>query len=77
VKRITKPYADNIKLSTPIKTVRRSGNAVELVDGNGVSYAFDDVVIATHADQALYAAKAGGRNMVMAYTEQQSFSHLV
>ena len=53
VKRITKPYADNIKLSTPIKTVRRSGNAVELVDGNGVSYAFDDVVIATHADQAL------------------------
>ncbi|MFK4820902.1 NAD(P)/FAD-dependent oxidoreductase [Ochrobactrum quorumnocens] len=53
VKRITKPYADNIKLSTPIKTVRRSGNAVELVDRNGVSYAFDDVVIATHADQAL------------------------
>ncbi|MBB4096273.1 NAD(P)/FAD-dependent oxidoreductase [Brucella pecoris] len=53
VKRITKPYADNIKLSTPIKAVRRPGNAVELVDGNGVSYAFDDVVIATHADQAL------------------------
>ncbi|WP_421566300.1 NAD(P)/FAD-dependent oxidoreductase [Ochrobactrum sp. EDr1-4] len=53
VKRITKPYADRIRLSTPITSVRRSENAVELIDAKGVSYTFDDVVIATHADQAL------------------------
>ncbi len=53
VKRITKPYADRIRLSTPIKSVRRSENSVELIDGSGICHVFDDVVIATHADQAL------------------------
>jgi len=53
VARITKPYADNIRLSTPIKSVRRSENAVGLIDTSNVAYSFDDVVIATHADQAL------------------------
>ena len=53
VKRITKPYADKIRLSTPVRSVRRAENFVELIDAEGVSYAFDDVVIATHADQAL------------------------
>lgn len=53
VKRITKPYADKIRLSTPINSVRRFENAVELIDGEGIARTFDDVVIATHADQAL------------------------
>ena len=53
VKRITKPYADRIKLSTPVKSVRRLEHSVELIDGNGASHVFDEVVIATHADQAL------------------------
>ncbi|MEN0100911.1 MAG: FAD-dependent oxidoreductase, partial [Brucella pseudogrignonensis] len=53
VKRITKPYADRIRLSTLIKSVRRSENSVELIDGSGISHVFDDIVIATHADQAL------------------------
>lgn len=53
VRRITKPYADRIRLSTPIKSVRRSENSVELIDGSGICHVFDDVVIATHADQAL------------------------
>ncbi|MDR6431930.1 NAD(P)/FAD-dependent oxidoreductase [Brucella pseudogrignonensis] len=53
VKRITKPYADRIMLSTSIQSVRRSENSVELIDGSGMSHIFDDVVIATHADQAL------------------------
>lgn len=53
VKRITKPYADKIRLSTPVRSVRRAENFVELIDAEGVYYAFDDVVIATHADQAL------------------------
>ena len=53
VKRITKPYADKIRLSTPVRSVRRAENFVELIDADGVAYAFDDVVIATHADQAL------------------------
>jgi predicted NAD/FAD-binding protein len=53
VRRITKPYADRIRLSTPIKSVRRSEHSVELIDRNGITHMFDDVVIATHADQAL------------------------
>lgn len=53
LRRITKPYADRIRLSTPIKSVRRAEHSVELIDGNSVSHVFDDVVIATHADQAL------------------------
>src|SRR5690606_38962794 len=53
LRRITKPYADRIRLSTPIKSVRRAEHSVELIDGNGISHVFDDVVIATHADEAL------------------------
>ncbi|MBJ6135592.1 NAD(P)/FAD-dependent oxidoreductase [Ochrobactrum sp. Q0168] len=53
IRRITKHYADRIRLSTPIKSVQRTKNSVELTDNNGISHTFDDVVIATHADQAL------------------------
>lgn len=53
INRITAPYADKINLSTPIKSVRRNEETVELVNSNGVAHSFDDVVIATHADQAL------------------------
>ncbi|MDE1997016.1 MAG: NAD/FAD-binding protein, partial [Rhizobiaceae bacterium] len=53
VDRITKRFADRILVSTPISAVRRFPDHVELFDVRGTRYRFDEVVIATHADQAL------------------------
>ncbi len=53
VRRITEGFADRILLSTPVRSVRRLAGRVEITDGNGHQRMFDDVVIATHADQAL------------------------
>jgi predicted NAD/FAD-binding protein len=42
-----------IRLSTPVRGVRRHADHVELRDASGQSHRFDAVVIATHPDQAL------------------------
>jgi len=41
------------KLNSPIRSVVRHDNFVHIVDGDGVSRAFDQVVMATHADTTL------------------------
>jgi predicted NAD/FAD-binding protein len=53
VRRLTHAYADRILVGTPVRSVRRTGNGVVVVDGGGRSRRFDDVVIAAHADEAL------------------------
>ncbi|RWX75437.1 NAD(P)/FAD-dependent oxidoreductase [Neorhizobium lilium] len=53
VNRLTAGFADRIRLSSPVKAVIRSPAGVEVIDGQGLRHGFDDVVIATHADQAL------------------------
>jgi len=53
VRRLSARFADNILLSTPVTGVRRFGTSVEIADARGGTRTFDDVVIATHADQAL------------------------
>lgn len=53
VARMTSRFADRIRMSTPIMSIRRGPQGVELRDDRGGHYIFDDVVIATHADQAL------------------------
>lgn len=53
VKRITAPFADRIRLSTPVTRIHRLPDGVEIAGENGKFERFDDVVIATHADQAL------------------------
>ena len=53
VKRITSGFADRIRLSTPVKAIRRDAGSVVIIDDRGGRNTFDDVVIATHADQAL------------------------
>jgi predicted NAD/FAD-binding protein len=45
---LTAPFADRIRTNTPVRSIRRRADAVEL-DGE----CFDAVVIATHTDQAL------------------------
>jgi len=53
VKRLTAPFADRIRLSTPVTRIRRLPHGVEITTAQGEIARFDDVVIATHADQAL------------------------
>src|SRR5262249_36296184 len=42
-----------IRLSTPVRAVRRQPDHAEVRDGVGQTHRFDAVVIATHPDQAL------------------------
>jgi predicted NAD/FAD-binding protein len=43
----------DIRLSTPVRNVRRHPDGIELTDAAGETHQFDAVVIATHPDQAL------------------------
>jgi predicted NAD/FAD-binding protein len=53
VEALTAPFADRIRVRTPIAAVTRHPTHVEIVaDGEGAEE-FDEVVIAAHADQAL------------------------
>ena len=45
---LTAPFADRIRMNTPVRSIRRTADAVEL-DGER----FDAVVVAAHSDQAL------------------------
>ncbi|MFA0810217.1 NAD(P)/FAD-dependent oxidoreductase [Microbulbifer epialgicus] len=47
------PYADKIRLSTPVRSVRRTGKGVELIVSTGEECSFDAIVFACHSDQAL------------------------
>ncbi|MDZ7926736.1 MAG: NAD(P)/FAD-dependent oxidoreductase [Agrobacterium sp.] len=53
VKRLTAPFTDRIRLSTPVTRIHRLADGVEIGNRGGEFERFDDVVIATHADQAL------------------------
>jgi uncharacterized protein len=53
VERLTACYADRIRLSSGVTSIRRDDDGVKVRDCNGNVETFDDVVIAAHADQAL------------------------
>jgi predicted NAD/FAD-binding protein len=53
VRRLTERYADRIRLSRAVRRVSRHADQVLLEDERGGTSAFDAVVIATHADEAL------------------------
>jgi predicted NAD/FAD-binding protein len=53
IKPITQPYADQIRLSCPVASVRRQADFVEVTPKDQPAEKFDQVVIATHSDQAL------------------------
>lgn len=53
VARLAAPFADRIRLATPVAAIRRDGAGVEVIDAAGRSQRYDRVVIATHADRAL------------------------
>jgi uncharacterized protein len=53
VDRMTASFRDNIRLGTAVKALKRTFENVVVVDGNGRQETFDQVVVATHPDQAL------------------------
>ncbi len=50
---LTAPYADNIHLSSPIRTITRHEDGVDLRTADDHVHDFDKVVVAAHADQSL------------------------
>ena len=53
VKALTKSYVDRIRLSCPVKQIIRHKDHVEIFTTLGGPEKFDQVVLATHSDQAL------------------------
>src|SRR5579859_1600413 len=53
VARLTASYADRVRLSAPVTSVRRTSDGVVVRDTRGGVATFDQVVIATHADDGL------------------------
>ena len=53
VERLIVPFADSIRLSTPVVSVRRDADGVEIRTAAAPPERFDRVVLACHADQAL------------------------
>lgn len=53
VKRILADFSGELRFGQPVKTIRRDAFGVELTDAAGHADRFDDVVLATHADQSL------------------------
>jgi predicted NAD/FAD-binding protein len=53
IEAISRPFAARARLASPVMEVRRGGSGVEVCDATGARDRFDDVVIATHADEAL------------------------
>ena len=53
VEALTAPFADRIRLSTPVHAIERFEDRVEVTPAGGEPESFDEIVIAAHADQAL------------------------
>jgi predicted NAD/FAD-binding protein len=53
VEPLTRSYKDNVRLSCPVVSIKRHGDHVEVEPRHGEVERFDQVVIATHSDQAL------------------------
>ena len=53
VEAMTRPLRDSIRLSTPVRAVRRTPDHVELTTARGVTETFDHVIFACHSDTAL------------------------
>jgi hypothetical protein len=53
VEKISAGFARNVRLATPVTSIRRLGDGVEISDARGGLDRFDAAVIAVHADAAL------------------------
>ncbi|MCX5518394.1 FAD-dependent oxidoreductase [Kaistia defluvii] len=53
VERLSAAFTDGIRLKTPVSRITRETDRVLVTDASGHTDSFSDVVVATHADQAL------------------------
>jgi predicted NAD/FAD-binding protein len=53
VEKLVAPFADRMRLSCPIRQIRRFDDRVEVTPVDGEAQSFDEVVLAVHSDQAL------------------------
>jgi len=53
VEALVRPFADRIRLGTPVRRVRRATDSVHLETADGIHERFDHVIFACHSDQAL------------------------
>jgi len=53
VEALTRPFRDRLRLATPVRRVERFDDRVEVTPAGGEPEAFDEVVLALHAYQAL------------------------
>jgi predicted NAD/FAD-binding protein len=53
VEAISRPFADRVRLATPVDALRRDHDGVTLRTRAGDATRFDEVILACHADQAL------------------------
>jgi predicted NAD/FAD-binding protein len=53
VEALTRPFADRLRLSTPVQAIHREHDHVLVKPRGGEAERFDEVVLATHSDQAL------------------------
>ncbi|HTJ62616.1 MAG TPA: FAD-dependent oxidoreductase [Alphaproteobacteria bacterium] len=52
VRRLAAPFREKVRLSTAVRSVRRSRGIVEVTDNRGGTESYDHVVLACHADQS-------------------------
>ncbi len=53
VPKLTAGFSDRIRLSSPVTRVRRGARSIHVTPLDGAEEAFDEVVLASHADQSL------------------------
>jgi uncharacterized protein len=53
VEKLVAPFLDRLRLSCPIRQIRRRDDGVEVTPADGEPLVFDEVVLALHSDQAL------------------------
>ena len=80
VKRLTAPFAQNIRFATPVARINRTATGVDVTDHAGGREHFDQVILACHSDQALALlgdASDGERNVLGAlrYAPNKVYLH--